>query len=90
MNTVAVTADGRLAVSASEDGTLKVWDLAAGAHLRTLRGHTDRVNAVAVTADGRQALSASDDGTLKAVGPGSAVRSCAPSAAIPAGCSPWR
>ena len=31
VNAVAVTADGRRAVSASEDGTLKVWDLASGA-----------------------------------------------------------
>jgi WD40 repeat protein len=36
---VAVTADGRRAVSASDDQTLKVWDLDSGAELRTLKGH---------------------------------------------------
>jgi len=62
---VAVTPDGRRAVSASADHTLKVWDLATGAAERTLRGHSARVLAVAVTPDGRQAVSASDDHTLK-------------------------
>ena len=62
---MAVTADGRRAVSASEDNTLKVWDLETGQELRTLAGHSDSVNGVAVTADGRRAVSASRDKTLK-------------------------
>ena len=65
MRAVAVTADGQRAVSASDDNTLKVWDLASGAELHTLSGHTDAVNAVAVTADGQRAVSASCDNTLK-------------------------
>ncbi len=60
---VAVTADGR-AVSASQDRTLRVWDLASGQCLHTLRGHESYVTAVAVTADGR-AVSTSDDRTLR-------------------------
>jgi WD40 repeat protein len=62
---VAVTPDGRCAVSASHDDTLKVWDLASGAELRTLAGHGGGVTAVAVTPDGRCAVSASEDDTLK-------------------------
>jgi WD40 repeat protein len=62
---VAVTPDGRCAVSASDDETLKVWDLASGQQRLTLAGHGDWVLAVAVTPDGRCAVSASDDGTLK-------------------------
>ncbi|XXY21628.1 AAA family ATPase [Sorangium sp. So ce216] len=62
---VAVTSDGRFAVSASDDKTLKVWDLATGQPLRTLQGHTAAVVGVAVTQDGRFAVSASDDKTLK-------------------------
>ncbi len=57
--------DGRRAVSASEDKTLKVWDLQTGRAERTLTGHTGAVNAVAVTPDGRRVISASDDMTLK-------------------------
>jgi WD40 repeat protein len=61
---VAVTPDGKRAVSASWD-TLTVWDLATGRELRTLEGHSARVNSVAVTADGKRVVSASDDRTLK-------------------------
>ena len=63
---VALSADGRRAVSASYDKTLKVWDLETGQALRTLEGHTNWVLGVAVSADGRRAVSASRDKTLKA------------------------
>jgi WD40 repeat protein len=62
---VAITPDGLQAVSASEDETLKVWDLARGQELHTLTGHSNSVNAVAITPDGFQAVSASEDKTLK-------------------------
>jgi WD40 repeat protein len=62
---VSLHADGRRAVSASFDGTLKVWDLETGACLRTLEGHSSYVNAVSLHADGRRAVSASSDKTLK-------------------------
>ena len=50
---------------ALDDGTLKLWDLESGQLLRTIEGHTERVNAVAVLPDGRRALSGSRDRTLK-------------------------
>jgi hypothetical protein len=61
---VAVTPDGRRAVSASRDGTLQVWELESGRELLTLQGHrrAGSVRAVAVTPDGRRAVSASRDG----------------------------
>jgi hypothetical protein len=62
---VAVTGDGQRAVSASWDGTLKVWDLEKGRALVTLEGHTSSVYGVAVTGDGQRAVSASEDKTLK-------------------------
>ncbi|WP_437314415.1 effector-associated domain EAD1-containing protein [Sorangium sp. So ce385] len=62
---VAVMPDGRSAISASHDGTLKVWEISSGCELRTLAGHASEVNGVAVTPDGSLAVSASEDGTLK-------------------------
>ena len=62
---VAVSGDGRRAVSASGDKTLKVWDVESGRELRTLHGHSAAVRGVAVSGDGRLAISASLDKTLK-------------------------
>jgi AmmeMemoRadiSam system protein B len=73
---MAMTSDGRWAVSTSHDKTLKVWDLVSGKLLRTLEGHTGWVNGVAVTQNGRWAVSASADKTLKVwdLGSGKLVR----------------
>jgi WD40 repeat protein len=65
VSSVAVTSDGRFAVSGSADTTLRVWDLASGRTLRTLEGHPNDVEAVAVTPDGHRAVSGSEDGTLR-------------------------
>ena len=44
VNRVAVTPDSKLAISTSQDNTLKIWSLANGRLLRTLEGHSDVVN----------------------------------------------
>jgi hypothetical protein len=65
VNACAVTPDGRYVVSASDDQTLKVWELASGRAIATLRGHAAWVSACAVTPDGRHVVSASADQMLK-------------------------
>ena len=37
---VAITADGKRAVSAAWDWTLNVWDVASGSVVHTLKGHS--------------------------------------------------
>jgi WD40 repeat protein len=58
---VAVTSDGRRAISVSADVTI-VWDLEGGAKLCTLREHRALK---ALTSDGQRAISVFTDDTLK-------------------------
>ncbi|HAJ60434.1 MAG TPA: hypothetical protein DCP31_15155, partial [Cyanobacteria bacterium UBA8543] len=65
VNAVTLTPDGQQVISASADGTLKVWDAKSGQSLRAWQGHTAPVNAVTLTPDGQQAVSVSADGTMR-------------------------
>jgi WD40 repeat protein len=49
----------------SLDGTVKLWDVASGNELATLKGHKSWVNSVAFTADGTLLATGSSDGTVK-------------------------
>jgi len=62
---LALTPDARYAVSASEDCTIKVWDLQTGRDVRTLRSSMGKVSCVAIAPDGQQVISASEDGRLR-------------------------
>ena len=57
--------DGRRALSAGFDKTLRLWDLETGKELRRFAGHTGRVLDVIISDDGSRALSGSDDGTVR-------------------------
>jgi WD40 repeat protein len=61
----AFSPDGKLIVSASYDGALKVWDSETGQLLRPLKGHEWSVSGCAFSPDGKLIVSASDDRTLK-------------------------
>ena len=61
---VAVTVNG-IAVSASQDNTLKAWDLKTGEEKITIKAHDRLIRAIAVTPDGKRVISASEDKTLK-------------------------
>jgi WD40 repeat protein len=57
--------DGLTALSASADGTLRVWDLKSGQTRHILKGHTWKVSTCTFSPDRKTAFSASDDGTLR-------------------------
>jgi WD40 repeat protein len=52
-------------LSGSGDRTIKLWDAATGALLRTFQGHSEQVNSVAFSPDGARVLSGSSDKTVK-------------------------
>jgi WD40 repeat protein len=52
-------------VSASADGTARMWDANAGSVRRILKGHLSSVTDAAVSPDGRWIASASHDGTVR-------------------------
>lgn len=56
---VAVSSDGRLAVSASADRTVVLWDLQALRRRQTFVGHGDEVNVALITPDGSRVISGS-------------------------------
>ncbi|MDG4857657.1 protein kinase [Streptomyces sp. T-3] len=66
LNSVDVSGDGRIAVTAGSDRTARLWDLGSGACIRVLDGHSHhKVESVRLSADGRYVLSGCQDGTVR-------------------------
>jgi len=61
---VAFSPDGTMALSASTDHSLILWDVATGEQIRRFEGHGDWVRSVNFSADGSKAVSASADHTV--------------------------
>ena len=59
VNAVAISPDGRTVASASDDQTVKLWDIASGRLLRTFYGHHGKVHGVTFSPDGRTIASRS-------------------------------
>jgi WD40 repeat protein len=62
---VAFSPDGKTALSGSYDHTVRLWDLATGAELRTFEGHTEAILSVAFSPDGKTALSGGQDKAIR-------------------------
>src|ERR1044071_5573801 len=65
VNQAVWNTDESRVLTASNDGTARIWDAATGAELTVLTGHRDWVNTAIWNADGSRILTASDDGTAR-------------------------
>jgi len=64
VNSIAISPDGQILASGSDDSTIKLWNLRTGV-LSTLSGHSSNVNSVVFDATGKILVSGSEDKTIK-------------------------
>jgi WD40 repeat protein/serine/threonine protein kinase len=62
---VAITPNGRFALSSGQDKMLRLWDLTTRVCLWATKGHEERVSALAITPDGQFAVTGSQDRTVR-------------------------
>ena len=65
MSSASFSPDGARIVTASGDGTARLWDATTGQELAVLRGHEDEVNSASFSPDGARIVTASDDRTTR-------------------------
>ncbi|MEH2250295.1 serine/threonine-protein kinase [Nostoc sp.] len=65
VNALAISPDSNTLASASDDKSVKLWDLNTQKVLASLSGHSQAVKSVAFSPDGKILATASDDKTIK-------------------------
>ncbi|MBN8656007.1 MAG: hypothetical protein J0M11_09745 [Anaerolineae bacterium] len=64
INDLAIENNKNLVLSASQDSTIKIWEIKTGNCLNTLLGHSKAVNSLALSFDGNRLLSGDGNGTI--------------------------
>ncbi|MDH5776527.1 MAG: WD40 repeat domain-containing protein, partial [Nitrospirota bacterium] len=54
----------KVLISASDDGTVKMWDIESGRQFRTIKSHKGPVRGIALSADGKYLATAGNDRVL--------------------------
>jgi WD40 repeat protein len=62
---VGFSPSGELVVTASDDGTARVWEVGGGRSVALLSGYRGAVAAAAFSPDGRRIVTAGDDGAAR-------------------------
>ena len=66
VSSVALSPNGNLVISGSDDNTVRIWDVTSGEAIgQPLRGHDDSVSSVAFSPDGKLVASGSKDKTVR-------------------------
>src|SRR5207244_3731768 len=65
VGSAAFSPDGTLVVTASEDGTARMWSVASGRSRYVLAGHAGTVESAAFSVDGNLLVTAGDDKTAR-------------------------
>ncbi|KAL7959002.1 hypothetical protein V8C34DRAFT_323579 [Trichoderma compactum] len=65
VRSVTASPDDKLIASASDDKSIRLWDLVMGSHVKTFEGHSDGVMSVSFSPDGKTLASASNDKTIR-------------------------
>lgn len=65
VTSVALSPDGRLALTGSDDHTVKLWDADTGLEIRTFTGLSEGVTSLAFSLDGRWVLAGSAGGAVE-------------------------